>query len=80
MVLPTNSQHKKLNTGWISPMPIPEAKSGLLFYMEDLLKSRKDTVHAQCMILLAAQHPMEPYIKELMKYTEWLGCTFAGDP
>lgn len=47
---PANAQHRELNTGWIGPVRIVEAKSDLLFVVEDLHKSKYFTVHAQRLI------------------------------
>lgn len=72
MMHPSNSQHRKLNTGWIGPMRIVGVKLDFLFVVEKLLKLKPFTVHAQHLMPYPIQHTEQPIQRQLLEHAKYL--------
>lgn len=72
LVRPAFSHDQTLYTGWIEPMRIIEAKSDLVFVVDDLQKSRPFNLRAHHLIHYPTQHLEQPVRKELLEQAEYL--------
>lgn len=67
------SRRHKLGPGWTSPIRIIGTKSDRVFQVKDLMKTRRETVHALRVIDHPAQQRDKEVIKECMTQAEYLG-------
>lgn len=68
MVRSTRGRQHKLSSRWVGPMRIVEARSDLVYEVENLTRTRNETVHAQRMLHYPAANAEDDVTEELKEH------------